>query len=252
MQSSRSTNRKKIFITGSADGLGKLAAATLLEQGHDVKLHIRSESRLAAIKDLLDAGATVVIGDLSNRDETIALAHKLNEQEHFDSIIHNAGVYQGSVHEVNVVAPYILTALMHRPQRLIYLSSGLHSSGHTDIESIDWNNKYAKVSYSDSKLHITAFSAALAHRYPKVYCNSVNPGWVPTKMGGANAPDDLTQGHLTQEWLATTDDAIALTSGGYWFHQKLSKPHAAANDSNFQNELIASLSAATGYTLPDP
>lgn len=241
---------RKVFITGSADGLGKAAAKTLLKEGHEVVLHVRAQERLSAINDLLKLpGASVVICDLSRREETINLAEKLNDLGRMDAVIHNAGVYHGSVHEVNVVAPYILTALMQRPERLIYLSSGMHSGGHAHISKIDWNSKNANVSYFDSKLFITTFAAALAKLWPETYCNSVNPGWVPTKMGGANAPDDLRLGHLTQEWLATSDDAAALTSGVYWFHQKHARAHTASSDAHFQNQLLDSLAKATGYSL---
>jgi hypothetical protein len=77
----------------------------------------------------------------------------------------------------------------------------------------------------------------------------VDPGWVPTKMGGAGAPDDLEQGHLTQTWLATSDDPAAKTSGDYWFHRKPQKPAAAALDVAFQDRLITRLSELTGVAL---
>src|SRR3954465_14128651 len=44
---------------------------------------------------------------------------------------------------------------------------------------------------------------AVARLWPDVYGNAVDPGWVPTRMGGSGAPDDLRLGHLTQEWLGT-------------------------------------------------
>jgi NAD(P)-dependent dehydrogenase (short-subunit alcohol dehydrogenase family) len=104
---------------------------------------------------------------------------------------------------VNVVAPYLLTALMQRPTRLIYLSSGMHRGGYASLEGMDWSGHTSTGSYSDSKLFVTALSAAVARRWPDVFSNIVDPGWVPTRMGGPNAPGDLRLGHLTQEWLAT-------------------------------------------------
>lgn len=104
-------------------------------------------------------------------------------------------------------------------------------------------------SYSDSKLYVTAFAAAVARRWPDVCSNAVDPGWVPTKVGGPGAPDDLRLGHLTQEWLATSDDPRARTTGGYWHHQERHDPHPAVHDERFQDELLAELATFTGTSL---
>jgi hypothetical protein len=72
---------------------------------------------------------------------------------------------------------------------------------------------------------------------------------VPTAMGGPGAPDDLRLGHLTQEWLATSDEPEARTSGGYWYHQQRRRPHRAVLDTAFQDELLAALADFTGSPL---
>lgn len=242
-------NKRRVFITGSADGLGFAAAKTLLSQGHEVIVHVRSKERLSAVEELVGCGAIATVGDLATFSETQDLAHQVNSLGRMDAVIHNAGVYKGDVAGVNILAPYVLTALMHRPQRLIYLSSGMHMSGRAKFDDLDWNTKASSVSYSDSKLLITAFSAAIARRWQHVYCNAVDPGWVPTKMGGPNASDDLRQGHLTQEWLTVSDEPEALTSGGYWYHKQLAAPHAAVADIAFQNRLLEKLARSTGVEL---
>lgn len=241
--------KRRVFITGSADGLGHAAAKTLISQGHEVVVHVRSKERLSAVDDLVACGAIATIGDLAKFSETQDLAQQLNNLGRMDAVIHNAGVYKGDVAGVNVLAPYVLTALMHRPQRLIYLSSGMHTSGRAKFEDLDWNTKASSVSYSDSKLLITAFSAAIARRWKHVFCNAVDPGWVPTKMGGPSASDDLREGHLTQEWLAVSDEPEALTSGGYWYHKKRTEPHAKVLDTDFQNRLLEKLAKSTGVEL---
>lgn len=233
----------KVFITGSADGLGKLTAQTLLRAGHEVVVHVRSSQRLDAVRDLK---APTVIGDLSELRQTMKVAEQVNALGKFDAVIHNAGVYSSAaIHPVNTLAPYVLTALIERPKRLVYLSSGLHSGGQARLEGVDW----ARGSYSDSKLFVSTLAAAIARRWPEVFSNSVNPGWVPTKMGGSGAPDDLTLGHRTQEWLATSDDPQARTSGGYWFHQARVEPHPAVNDHAFQEALLAELARVTKVAL---
>lgn len=241
----------RIFITGSADGLGYGAAENLLAAGHDVVVHVRNPQRLEAVQSLVDQGAQVVVGDLRDLNATQEVAEQVNRTGQMNAVIHNAGVYSGpQIVPVNVVAPYVLTALIARPDRLIYLSSGMHLNGQPRLENVDWTGARESASYSDSKLFITALTMALARRWPDVICNAVDPGWVPTKMGGAGAPDDLRLGHLTQEWLAVSDDAEALNSGGYWHHQKRRTPHAAAHDEAFQNALIENLAQITGISLP--
>ena len=89
----------------------------------------------------------------------------------------------------------------------------------------------------------------MARHWPKVFSNAVDPGWVPTKMGGSGAPDNLEQGHLTQTWLATSDDAPAKSSGGLWFHRERQKPAAKSLDTRFQDELMAKLAQITGIQL---
>jgi NAD(P)-dependent dehydrogenase (short-subunit alcohol dehydrogenase family) len=240
----------RVFITGSADGLGRLAAESLLEQGHDVVVHARNADRLTAMRDLQDRGAVAVMGDLSDIDQTRRLADDVNGLGRMDAVIHNAGVYRSpQVLAVNVVAPYLLTALIERPPRSIYLSSGLHRGGQADLADLDWSGGGGTASYSDSKLFVTTLAVAIARLWPDVFSNAVNPGWVPTKMGGAGASDDLRLGHLTQEWLATSDDPDALTSGGYWYHQRREEPHPKVHDRRFQDELLEELDRFTGTPL---
>ena len=167
-----------------------------------------------------------------------------------DAVIHNAGVVSGPhVLPVNAVAPYALTALIHRPQRLVYLSSGMHRGGRASLAGMDWSGHRATASYSDSKLFVTTLAIAVARIWPDVFSNAVDPGLVPTKMGGPSAPDDLRLGHRTQKWLATSDDPEPRTSGGYWHHQQLEKPTPAVHDQQFQDELLDALARFTDIQL---
>ncbi len=238
-----------VFVTGSADGLGRAAAQTLLDDGHEVVVHVRNNDRVEAVRDLVDRGAAVVVGDLSDLEQTRRVARDVNRLGGVDAVIHNAGVYSGlQVLPVNMVAPYLLTALIDRPQRLVYLSSSLHRSGRASLDGIDWSGRRMG-SYPDSKLFVTTLAAAVARLWPDVISNAVDPGWVPTKMGGPGAPDDLRLGHFTQEWLATSDDPDARTSGGYWHHQRRIEPHPAVHDPRFQDELLDDLARFTATRL---
>src|ERR671936_2162575 len=232
----------RVFITGSADGLGRLAAQTLLDDGHEVVVHARNRDRVTAVRDVLDRGAAAVVGDRSDREETRAIARDVNRLGRMDAVIHNAGVYTGpQVLPVNIVAPYLLTALIDRPRRLVYLSSSEHRSGRPSLTSIDWSGRHGNGSYPDSKLFLTTLAFAVDRLWPDVFSNAVDPGWVPTRMGGPSAPDDLRLGHLTQEWLATSEDPDARSSGGYWHHQRRTEPHPAVGDRRFQDQLLDDL-----------
>jgi NAD(P)-dependent dehydrogenase (short-subunit alcohol dehydrogenase family) len=240
----------RIFITGSTDGLGRAVAQTLLDDGQHVVVHGRSNGRLAAVRDLIDRGASFVTGDLADPAETRGVAEQVNRLGRMDAVIHNAGVNTGPhIMPVNVVAPYLLTALIHRSPRLVYLSSGMHRGGRADLARMDWSGHHRTGSYSDSKLFVTTLAIAVARMWPSVFSNAVDPGWVPTRMGGPGAPDDLRLGYLTQAWLATSTDPEARTTGGYWHHQRLHTPHPAVHDLRFQDELLGALAHATGTVL---
>ncbi|MEZ2387944.1 SDR family NAD(P)-dependent oxidoreductase [bacterium RCC_150] len=241
----------RILITGSAGGLGLNTARELMRNGHEVVLHARDESRFAKIPAVRNKAFGAVFGDLADFVATVRIAEHADRLGPFDAIIHNAGVYSGrEVFAVNIVAPYVMTAIMKRPRRIVYTSSGLHRSGSPRLDGIDWSNASGRRgAYSDSKLYVTALAVAVANRWPDVESNAVDPGWVPTRMGGPGAPDDLEQGHATQVWLATRESGDARLSGGYWYHRKPYEPHPAATNEEFQAELLEHLERHTGFAL---
>ncbi|HEY2305649.1 MAG TPA: SDR family NAD(P)-dependent oxidoreductase [Streptosporangiaceae bacterium] len=252
----------RIFITGSTDGLGRAAAGVLMSEGHDVVLHARTRQRAAALSDLAPGAAGVVIGDLASAAQTRALADQVNGIGRMDAVIHNAGVFlepsraatadgHPTTLAVNTLAPYLLTALIDRPDRLIYLSSGLHHAAAGSLRDIDWTARpwNPMQAYAESKLHLTALALTLARAWPDVLSNTVDPGWVPTKMGGPAATGDLEQGYLTQTWLAVSNDTAATVSGGYWYHRQRQEPAPQARDPAFQDQLMERLAALTGAAL---
>lgn len=249
----------KIFITGSADGLGLLAAKELIRLGHQVVLHARNAERRKQALNNVPGAEDVLIADLSNLDETKALASKVNALGKFEAVIHNAGVYGVSrdsvttdglplIFAVNSIAPYILTCLMHKPKRLIYLSSGMHLQGNPNLNNLltGTHNRMNDVTYSDTKLHDVILSMAVAQRWPDIYTNAVDPGWVPTKMGGEGAPDSLEKGFQTQVWLAVSNDPQARISGHYFHHKRQAHYLPAANDNTVQEKFLALCEQITG------
>src|SRR5436190_1535885 len=251
-----------IFITGSTDGLGRAAAKALIDEGHQVVLHARSRQRASALDDLTPRSAGVVVGDLGSAVETRDVAEQVNALGRMDAVIHNAGTYSTSGRSptpeghptsfaVNTLAPYLLTAFIERPARLIYLSSGMNRGGVGSLRDIDWTERRwnASQAYSDSKLYLTALAFAIARRWPDVLSHAVDPGWVATKMGGPGAPDDFDEGYLTQTWLAVSHDSAAMVSGRYWHHRRPRTPANAVSDPRFQDQLSARLAELTGLPL---
>lgn len=255
---------KRIFITGSSDGIGLAAAGDLIHAGHAVVAHARNEQRAADVRDRLPGVEAVLVADLVSREQTLKLAEQANRAGPFDAVIHNAGVGyrersriptpEGHAHllAVNVLAPYLLTARMQRPGRLVYTTSGMHEGGDATLRDIDWIERpwNGIQAYSDSKLFDTALALAIARRWSDVLTNVVSPGWVATKMGGAGAPDDLSLAHATQAWLAVGDDPGAAVTGKVLHHQQEITPVAEARSAPFQDALVEALGDLTGVPLP--
>ena len=241
----------RVVITGSADGLGQLAANALIAQRHQVVLHARNEKRGQDALRKVPGAENVVIADLTSIAETKQLASKVNGLGKFDAVIHNAGVYNTSGEEifsVNTLAPYILTCLIQRPERLIYLSSGMHLQGRSKLNS--FKTDISRITYSDSKLHVLMLCKAVARRWAQVFANAVDPGWVPTKMGGRGAPDDLQKGYETQVWLAVSSDEKAKVSGRYFHHQKEDHHNPEADDVLLQERFLDACKEITGVSFP--
>lgn len=254
----------RVFVTGSSDGLGRMAAQLLVEQGHSVVLHARNERRAKEAMSAVPGAETVLTADLSSLRQTRTLAEHVNALGRFDAVIHNAAVgYREArrmktedglphVFAVNTLAPYVLTALIQRPGRLVYLSSGLHFQGDASLKDLAWEQRpwQGMQAYSDTKLHDVLLAFAAARHWPDVLSNAIEPGWVATKMGGPNASDDLDQGHRTQVWLAVSDDSAAKVTGQYFYHMRQRGPKAATHDAKIQDELLEACRKFSGVELP--
>jgi NAD(P)-dependent dehydrogenase (short-subunit alcohol dehydrogenase family) len=255
----------RVFITGSSDGLGLMAGQLLADQGHQVVLHARNDARADDAKKAATKAEAVVVGDLSTIKGAKDVASQVNALGRFDAVIHNAavGYREGDratsdglphVFAINTLAPYVLTALIERPKRLVYLSSGMHERAHANLDDILWRKRRwdGSAAYAESKLYDVMLAFAVARLWPHVLSNALTPGWVATKMGGAGAPDDIDQAHLTQAWLATSDDVAARTTGGYFYHLKPREPNPEARAAALQKRLIDICREISGVELPRP
>jgi NAD(P)-dependent dehydrogenase (short-subunit alcohol dehydrogenase family) len=249
----------RVLITGSSDGIGAEAARRLIALGRPVVLHARDDRRAVDAGQAVPGAEHVLVGDLGSIEQTRALADEANVLGRFETVIHNAGVgYRESrritgdglehVFQINVLAPYLLTALIARPDQLVYLTSGLHRQGAPDLSDINWERRPwdGMQAYSDSKLLDVVLAQALARLWPDVRSNSVEPGWVRSKMGGAGAPRSLAQGADTLVWLATTADAM---SGRNYEDRRERSPDPRASDRGFQDALLELCRGITGESL---
>ena len=253
----------RIFISGSSTGLGLMAAELLSSQGHQIVLHARNADRAADTRRASLNTEAVVTGDL----ETIAgakdVAAQVNALGRFDAVIHNAAVGYREGHRVtadglphvfaiNTLSAYVLTALIERPKRFVYLSSGMNHHAYANLDDILWKkrNWNGSSAYAESKLHDAMLAFAIARRWPDVFANSLEPGWVPTKMGGRGAPDDMDQAHRTQVWLAAGDDPKANVTGQYFYHLKRREPNEQAHDARLQDQLLAICEKISDVVLP--
>lgn len=254
----------RVLITGSAQGLGLLAGRQLIAADHEVVLHARNPTRARAASAAAPGASGVVVGDLASIEQTRQVAEQANASGRFDAVIHNAGVglrerltrtTEGLPHvfAINVLAPYVLTALIEKPGRLVYLSSGMHRGADHSLDDVDWTKRrwQGSAAYSESKLCDVLLAFAVARRWPSVFSNAVNPGWVATKMGGPGAPDDEDDGRRTQVWLAVSDGPEARVSGKYFHHLRPQTADPAVHDAARQDKLIELCQRFSGIALAD-
>jgi NAD(P)-dependent dehydrogenase (short-subunit alcohol dehydrogenase family) len=254
----------RVFVTGSADGLGRMAARLMVAAGHKVVLHARNRERSAEAMSAVPGAETAVVGDLASIQATREVAAQVNRLGTFDAVIHNAGIgYRESrraatvdglpnVFAVNSLAPYILTALIHKPKRLVYVSSGMHHGADPGLDDLTWSRRAWNGSraYAESKLHDVILAFAMARKWEDVLSNALEPGWVPTKMGGPGAPDDMDAAPKTQVWLATSNEPAAKVTGGYFYHLKPRTANSAAANRTTQERFLAECERLSGVPFP--
>ncbi|MDI6002382.1 SDR family NAD(P)-dependent oxidoreductase [Cobetia marina] len=259
---------KTILITGSTDGIGLVTAKALLERGHRVLIHGRSEQKVNGVVAELAAlaGAERVAGFVADLSDLVAIdslaSDVLAANASLDVLINNAGVFQApSVvtadgldlrFVVNTLAPYLLTQKLApalRPAgRVVNLSSAAQSP--VDLKALTgevaFNDHYA--AYAQSKLAITMWTRTLAQDWEGQgpILIAVNPGsllaskmvkegfGVPGKDLGIGA-DILVR--------AALDEEFAGANGQYFDNdaQRFAPPHADALDDALCRQVVATM-----------
>jgi NAD(P)-dependent dehydrogenase (short-subunit alcohol dehydrogenase family) len=252
-----------VLVTGSSDGIGAGIARQVADQGLRVVLHARNEARAEQCRAAGPAGAEVVVGDLASLSSTVAMAAELRQLGPLDVVVHNAGWASRDdtrpltedgleqTFQVNLLAPYLLTASLPWPSRLVFVSSDSISRGVLRLDDLQHETGWTQdAAYADSKLGLTALAFAIARRQPGVLCNAVHPGWVRTKMSGEEAPLEISEGADTPAWLATSTDAAALVSGAFFHDRRAISVNPQASDHGLQDGLLQRCAELSGVTLP--
>jgi NAD(P)-dependent dehydrogenase (short-subunit alcohol dehydrogenase family) len=251
-----------VFVTGSSAGIGLETAGQLIAAGHRVVLHARDAGRARDAAAAAPGAAGVAVGDLSVIAGARAAAEDAADRGPYDAIIHNAGVGGGAprrvtadglehIFAVNVLAPYVLTAVMPVPARMVYLTSGLEAAGRAQLDDLQYERRAwdGMQAYSDSKLYDVMLAFAVARRWQRACVNAVDPGWIKTKLGGPGATGELPEGADTQVWLATSKDPGAAITGRYLKHRRELRANPAAYDTGLQEALVAACAELSGEEL---
>ncbi|KAJ7276364.1 hypothetical protein B0H12DRAFT_1084994 [Mycena haematopus] len=251
----------RFFITGSSDGLGLLTAQRLLSRGHSVVLHARSAARADETRAKCPNAEAILVSDLTSLDETKALAIEANKLGSYEAVLHNAGLYIGmervpgksglpSLFAVNTLAPYVLTCLMNKPKRLLFVSSGMHHSGKANVDGDE--EKLLHSGYSDTKLHDVMLAKVFARRWKDVVSFSADPGWVPTKMGGPSAPGNIEDAVDTFVMAALGEgQATPARTGAYLKKSRVEDPNSLAKDEGLQERLVKELERISGVKITE-
>ena len=251
-----------VCLTGSTDGIGLVAARTLLTAGHRVLVHARSEQRGAPVVEALAADpactgeVVLVVGDLASLDAVRGLAEQVAAHGPLDVLVHNAGVWVRdaaspvtvdgfeTTFAVNVLAPHLLTALLadRLTGRLLWLGSGMAASGRPKPSALG-GAREPRQAYADSKACDVALALAWGRRLPGVASAAVDPGWVRTKLASAGAPGDVADGADTLAFCCTDAD---LAAAPYWKDRRPSPVPGRLRDTALQDAVAAACDRLVG------
>jgi NAD(P)-dependent dehydrogenase (short-subunit alcohol dehydrogenase family) len=154
--------------------------------------------------------------------------------------------------EAEVARPLPTDRPDHDAEALLYLSSGMHYGAGSHLDDMLWERRRwnGSQAYAETKFQDVLLAFAVARLFPGVMSNALEPGWVPTRMGGAGAPDDLDKGTGPRSGWQRATSRAATVSGRYFFHQKLRDPDPATTDVDRQGLLLELCRKVSGTAFP--
>ncbi len=197
------------LVTGANSGIGKRTSKRLAEEGAEVVMMCRNESKgRKARKEIIEASDNenihLLICDLSLMSSVRKAVEEFEDRfEDLNVLINNAGIISNErditeegnekTFATNYLGHFLLTYLLTKKekdslQKIINVTSGAHKTGSLDFD--DLQMKRAKrfsgwKAYSNSKLAQVMFTYQLARKlYSEgITVNSYHPGAVGTKFG---------------------------------------------------------------------
>jgi NAD(P)-dependent dehydrogenase (short-subunit alcohol dehydrogenase family) len=260
-------NRKTALVTGSTDGVGRVVAKTLSEQGWRVLVHGRDRERgHALVTDIETAGGTAAFlpADLSSLVEVRGLANTVVEKtDRLDLLINNAGVGTGGPHAirqtsvdgyelrfaVNYLAGFVLTYLLlplikgSLPARIVNVSSIGQEA--IDFDDVMLTRGYSGLrAYRQSKLAQVLFTIDLARAFADsgITANALHPAtYMDTTMvrqSGTTPISSVDQGAAAILRLAVSPELEGRT-GLFFNGQQEARADAQAYDAQARQTLKA-------------
>jgi NAD(P)-dependent dehydrogenase (short-subunit alcohol dehydrogenase family) len=259
---------KVILITGSTDGLGKVAAHRFAAKGALVLIHGRSEKKgKVVLSEIAKAAGNSKLeyynADLASLDEVRAMAESiLSKHKKLDLLINNAGLGGGpkgsALREissdgfelrfaVNYLSHFLLTYMLlpaikaASPSRIINVSSvGQHPINFSDVMLEKGYDSFR--AYRQSKLAQIMFTIDLANELKAagVIVNCLHPATLMnTNMVYeffGSTMSSVEEGADALEYLATSEETAAIT-GAYFDQKREAKANSQAYDSEARRKL---------------
>ncbi|WP_043729763.1 SDR family NAD(P)-dependent oxidoreductase [Kutzneria sp. 744] len=276
------STRPVVVITGATNGLGRLVALDLAQQGARLAVVARDPDKAASLRR--ETEADVFIADLASLSDVRRVGAEIAARyDQVDVLVNNAGLHafaqrrtEDGVAEmtaVNYLAPWLLTATLR--DKLTGRVVNVASEAARQVKTLDpqadllatedFSRRESFARYGRTKLMDIMFTQELSRRLAgtDVTVNCCDPGFNTSGLGRelplagplekvlkALRIGDPRRGAGIIRSLCT-DDRFATTTGGYFSHRD-AKPlecPAAGRGEQIQKELWDATAALVGMAL---